>query len=214
MKEMEEETTETQPVPNTCCSLKNRLICILTGLVLISVFTTVGFLLGKYSAKSKTLPVSQITPTPLLPTPTIDPTADWKIYTNEKYGYQFKCPSSAIYKVEVTKGDGLVIPFFQEGCFENQNQVRILVEKFLNLNEFEKEAKEKEYQGASLILVDFKEIIINDQKAISYKTKNQFGQIEADVVEVISRTPETSIFIRGFDQAYFDQILSTFKLLE
>jgi len=58
----------------------------------------IGFLLGKSFSQPKTSPppISQVSPspTPENPTPTPDPTANWKTYTNEKYGYTFKYPSS------------------------------------------------------------------------------------------------------------------------
>lgn len=57
------------------------------------------------SAIKNTEAVPQLTPSPLLPqTSTIDPVANWKTYTNEKFSWEFKYP--AAWKVKIASATG------------------------------------------------------------------------------------------------------------
>lgn len=77
------------------------LLIVIGFLIVLGLFGNIYLLLRKENQK----PVVQITPTPtqtvflptsiptqtaLLPTPTIDPTANWKVYTEPQYGFSFK----------------------------------------------------------------------------------------------------------------------------
>ena len=195
------------------------------GLIVLSLTTlgTAGFFGYRYfqlkQQSSEALPaqISKITtsssPSPS-PQPAINPTANWETYINEKYSFEYKCPKTSIHNVERTQGDGVKFPYFQEICYENQNQIGIAVNKITNSDWFKEEIQEKKWQGAQLTLVDFKETRISGQRAILYKTKNNSGQIEANIAEILSLQPEIKIFIRGFDEEYFDQVLSTFKFTD
>lgn len=77
-----------------------------------------------------TNPTPYITPSPTLPvspTSTVDQTTDWKSYENKKYGYQFKCPENSVHTVEVTNGNGLTIPYYQERCTSGIKSFRVSV---------------------------------------------------------------------------------------
>ena len=72
----------------------------------------------------KAVPVSAPVPTPA--TALVD-TTSWKRYQDTKYHYQFNCPAESKPQVEVDNGNGRSIPYKQEICFQDSNQVRILV---------------------------------------------------------------------------------------
>lgn len=113
-----------------------------------------------------------VSPTPAA---TTDPTADWIVYNNSKYLYEFKCPPTSVHSIELSSGSGTTKPYFQEICSENENQVRI------------------------------------------YVYPSSHATIDADgafIKEVLSPGEKEKVMLRGFDKAYFDQILSTFKFIE
>lgn len=88
-----------------------------------SIIAYAGQLQYKTNAPSKTA-AKKTTPAP---TPTLDPTMDWKIHINTKYSYEFKCPQTNAYAVEVPSGDGQKMPLYQEVCSEAKNQMRVYV---------------------------------------------------------------------------------------
>lgn len=93
---MEQENNPSGPI-NTIKSTEepkqnNFLISLLSILLLISVFIA-GFFAYQTQKLVKELRVIGNKPEPTAsPTQTPDPTADWKTYTNTKYGFSFKYP--------------------------------------------------------------------------------------------------------------------------
>jgi len=81
------------PAPSFREKLKIHKFKIIGGILGILVF--VGAVFGAYKFGQRQIqPATQPTPTPeVVATPTPDPTADWKTYTNTKYGYSIKYPN-------------------------------------------------------------------------------------------------------------------------
>jgi hypothetical protein len=92
------ENTQTPPRDLSNSDLKSKLPPVSVMLLLLVLVGTAGFFLGKSFSQPKTSPppISQISQTPTTgipnPTPTPDPTANWKTYVNTKYGLKFKYP--------------------------------------------------------------------------------------------------------------------------
>lgn len=208
-------TPEPQPeinLPETPELPKKKPWFIISAILLILVLLgTTAFFIYQNSQLKRQISQIESGPTPTTqPSPTPDPTADWQTYTNQEYQYEFKCSPNSTHKVYLTQGDGHKTPYYEQGCNENQNQIRISVNKFISQEEFTLEEKIKELSGVHLRPADFKEAIISDYKIITYKTLNTSGQIEGNFAEILLNENK---FIRltGFSEQYFDQILSTFK---
>jgi hypothetical protein len=116
--------------------------------------------------------------------------------------------------VELTAGDGVTKPYYQEGCFENDNQVRITARKDVTWKTFTEESVANELAGGSLTPKDFRKTSISGQEAITYSILNTSGQTERYLAEIKSPNPEVIIGVAGFNKDYFDQILSTFRFID
>jgi len=147
------------------------------------------------------------------PTPTPDITANWKIYSNQPFSFEFKCPPTSTHKtVELTTKDGIKFPYSQESCAEGQDQINISIWKIINQEVFTLEGVTKELLGASLQPIDYKETFLGQNKMVTYKEQNLSTQVERSVALII--LTDKYIRLDGFSQDYFNQILSTFKFVE
>lgn len=96
-EKIDQNPTVEQPPVEIPISLikKSKLPLILVVIILLVVVGVGGIVLGKYLSGSKTpetaKPIATVT---IIPTPTIDPTANWKTYTSNKIGYSLKAPQS------------------------------------------------------------------------------------------------------------------------
>lgn len=110
---------------------------VIVGVILLATLLTGTYLLGKNQSgnpkpASKTVQTATptTTPTPIdSPKPTaqaVDPTANWKTYTNTESGFSFRYPASAIVE-ESPFNNGFSIEYRQN---KNQGQPRMLIQIF------------------------------------------------------------------------------------
>jgi hypothetical protein len=120
--EIQQNNPPVQPLPQTSTSAptppptnwSNVLLFTILGLIVVAGSVFAGIQIGKTQtpiqqpvaaqptilptqaiASPTVIPTQIITPTALLTaTPAIDPTANWKTYTNTKYNYSFKIPTN------------------------------------------------------------------------------------------------------------------------
>jgi hypothetical protein len=84
--------TSPEPLSNVPQPHNLKPFWVFVAVAFLAIVGVGGVLIGKYLYAPK--PVSNQIPTPtVIPTPTPDPTADWKLYTNSKYGFEIKYPS-------------------------------------------------------------------------------------------------------------------------
>lgn len=96
-EESKKETLEKQPVsPVVPGPHQSKLPLVLLLIFLLFLFGFGGFLLGKYLSVPQNIPAMPTLgskPT-VIPTTASDETANWKTYTNQDYGLEFKYPSN------------------------------------------------------------------------------------------------------------------------
>jgi hypothetical protein len=151
---------------------------VMVGSIILFIIFALGVIIFLYNQNQqlkKTLADYQTPVVTITPSPTPDATIDWKVYKNDKYGYEFKCSPSSIHKITLSNGNGTDKPVYEEICYENQNQTTISVFPLKSTISIETFA-----EGA------------NAQQRDSGKWK---------------------IFIRGFDDIYYNQVFSTFKFV-
>ena len=98
IKTPSEEIGKEEPGVDCLSKIKLHKFKILGGILVVFVF--VGAVFGAYKVGQRSIypePVERPTPTPVVvATPTPDPTANWKTYTNTKFGYRLQYPLNYI----------------------------------------------------------------------------------------------------------------------
>lgn len=153
------------------------------------------------------------TPTVIIePTPTPDPTADWKTYTNTKYGFSFKYPNEVINIGSTTSSDSINLKK------DDSNFAVISIYQNMSVNDYLKKYESGD-PLAPTTNVSTTEIVFNNIEAtkvniggvdvmyfVLFVKNNQLFKIELDVTAIMSDPDNTN-------RSLFDQILSTFKFV-
>lgn len=100
----------TPPVPESHKIHVSPAVLVAGGLLVVSLMTGVGYMLGKQASRSE---VAQVTPT-AAPSPTsyaaptsspskaVDETADWKTYTSSEHNFTLKHPPASSIEIEAS----------------------------------------------------------------------------------------------------------------
>ncbi len=183
------------PSPKT-----NWLLFLLTGVVILLVGITAGLVIGKYIYAPK-------------PTPTADPTANWKTYTSNKYDYQFKYPqippeASSAFKFslndklsELWGPDNLI---FRIEVFENINNPQLW---------WENQAIEP-FTKLAVNNFDFTETTLNSYPGYSAQVKTEFQEPKKVFRTYVLSNNDNVYLIHSDYGQWSNQILSTFKFVE
>lgn len=211
-----EETIEEQQKPSCLTQIKIHKFKIVVGI--LGAFIFVGAVFGAYKLGQKQVqPGSQPTPTSMVvATPTPDPTADWKTYTNTKYGYSIKYPEDWVMLEAATaifhpRGETEIEPFYMFEIDVRENPTGLTPRAW-----FEKEYSRLWEENIS---VSFKEVEVSGLK------REEVAFILADMpirYVLIGRGNriylmnliETSEIGSKEHQDMFNLMLSTFRFLE
>ena len=214
---------------------KVNLKLILISLVVLALASTAGYF---YLQNQKLKSQISATPTPLgSPEPSAeaaDPTADWKTYTNTKYGFSFKYPSELVrleenldnaFKEKYSKDDskeGSLEFMFDVSRYtaENSTPYNSLILSIFPTNQTAEEyAKEHKVSGGGFP----SETKVTVSKTGEFETVQWFGSYKNYSTQYLSIKKEGRLYNfgitgTGYDQddkkILLDQILSTFEFSE
>src|SRR3989344_6063653 len=182
----------------------------MAGVAILAVGIAIGLLMGKYIYTPKP------TPSPIVsasPTPTSDPTANWKTYRNETAGYSLKYPADMLVFCNYPNTKGLRLWQAPFDC-PNGNDIFYEIAVIENLP-----GEYKEYKKPS----SARQINIDGMKATekTYVYENtdcplqSLGQSTEILIDNNGYTIQIQLLVNSLDKKnLFDQILSTFKFLE
>ncbi|KKS33299.1 MAG: hypothetical protein UU93_C0001G0130 [Candidatus Amesbacteria bacterium GW2011_GWA2_42_12] len=214
----------------------NWLLFLVVGIVILGIGIWIGLFLGK-RLYSKPLPQ----PTPL-PAETLvmegDPTANWKVYTNSKYGFQLKFPDDECKDEKYTSINEYVDKqgkYIVGICFKSPHgyivQINLLnnsggLSPFEYLKKFDdtfvgwtsdfkcvdnRECYEK-IHGVYKNVLNIEEIKIDTQVGVKIKPGKDFPGADGwQEIYIPSRQEKVMLNIRSEEYGLSDQIFSTFK---
>lgn len=175
------------------------------GIVALLAVGLGGVLLGKYLYTPKTLPVSSVvTPTQApIATLTPDPTAEWKVYRNPVYNFEFKYPSDWTLVIDLkAEENGSKVSTFQSPDGE-----------FLDVTVFNLPI---DFDAEKSVVPEAQEIIIFGRIGIKANNKKivlPFSPSHSvTIVYNACHGPECGFGLKI--PGLLDQILSTFRFLE
>ena len=199
----------TSPPPPTGGPPKFPLFPILAGIILMIIVATGAFLLGKsQNPPSTSNPQPTTYNLPPSPSPTPDPTADWKIYTNTEYRFSVKHPPKLSF-VEQKSDTSLLQINFAPLKDESSPYFSIQVKK--------PDKPENIIQNIKAQIVGH----ITDKITSQQLDPHGFSGLQYDYTTLEGKQRSTVIITNNYyfyvieaDTNSIDQILSTFKFLD
>lgn len=186
------------------------------GLILVSGLVFAGYQLGK----TKTQPVSQLSPIPIavvspIPTPTIiitstpNPTANWKTYKNTAYKYEIKYPTD--WKVSAEGGEDPTTfhaPYFDSPCQFDSGGICQSLMIAINSSEYERGKNLEEYFGIGThiepnSIISKRQLKIDGEDAleIEYRlSKLYIGRENKPVIEIKAVHNQTVLTVQYDEQ--------------
>lgn len=210
---------------------KNRIVLLIGGIIILCVGIGIGLFFSKNLS-----PISQTSPTPTqLPTAIIDPTANWKTYSNEFWGITFRHPdfddkccgiSGAVTSnpvMLITLADSSTVVPNTDAPFDGIALYGIPNNGNLSLDQYVEKEK-------AALLSDFKSMADPGQINQGVTTKTSVNGLPATVLSNYSWDGIVRTYFKSNNNSFifeiskkekfpnhfvsFDQILSTFRFID
>lgn len=211
---MENQTPEVVLPPQKPKS--NFALWVVVVVAILAVGIGIGVIAGKFSqpiSSSTSSPKVVLSPIPsptTVPVETVDPTANWKTYTNNKHNFSFKYPPELAFLYDgIVKNGPLLIQNF-DGTNASGNQTGdFQIALFISSDSMNKTLEEYANQGSS---GNTQKITVGGKEAI----KGFSIQKQESVPSVWIKGSNSFLLVqlstsKSSNRLWFDQILSTFK---
>lgn len=191
---------------------------IIIGAILIILLTGTAYVLSQQnSQKIETKTVAQ--PTVSAPSPTPNPTAGWKTFTNEKYQYSLKYP--LLWEIRKEKNQQPENIYFSTKSPQNPNyNAYFFINVDQNIKDFSP-TKEwytnwaKQIPGEiSIDKIKFEETVFQSYPALKVNSNEIFFAKDGYVFRIALAIPIGDEEYKKNTENIFSQILSTFKFTE
>jgi hypothetical protein len=138
------------------------------------------------------------------PIPTEISTKDWKIYTNEKYGFEFKYPNELLMKSSLTD---------EASLFSSVRNVYLLSPQY---PDYDNRIIDIENHDLLVPPIGWQEIevVVNGYNAKKYVLIGGDASVKFDIYQIKSVTGGVEIMVNKQMPELVDQILSTFKFTD
>lgn len=209
-------------------SITNTFLLFSILLAFASVFIAVGVLLGTYLTSFQQLPPEPMVSLPTrIPTlvPTTDQTANWKTYTNNKYGFSFNYPKEW-FIIENSQSNIVRIDDKPLTKFEDEQGMGPYYSEYISFEVHEKIPRDvqindpigtKKCEGDAYCVQKVSDLTIGGKNAAKMKitTKNTLDSaywyevgLSAQIIKITNESQKEYKF------QILDQILSTFRFTQ
>lgn len=214
-----------EPVCTSCCSSRNKFLCVLGAVLLAGLVGISAYLYGQKSVICRcdfpTPFAPETTPAPIV-TAVRDETTNWKTYKNDKVGFELKYPNTWVEKPYIPNNNypeygAITLTSPEQKSSLGPSSITISYwenPENLTFEQFEEKYRNKESGLGPGIYEPGGDIISQD--TVSYRVKNaSCAPFSCDKALFAPIGKKKIIVISSFlkDSEIFDQILSTFKLL-